>query len=117
MRWFYHLVRAEEIGWGSDGRYRPASLAKEGFIHASFRDEVKNSARLYFPPDIGPNLKVLAIDPRRVDASVDVAATPRGPMPHIEGAIPVDAVTKILSIEDFDETVLPDRVVGTQGWA
>src|SRR6478672_13019582 len=95
MRWLFHVVRAEDIGWGSDGRYAPPSLAHEGFIHASYKDVVVESARLYFKADELPNLRVLAIDPRRLDVPVLVADTPRGPMPHIHGSIPVDAVKMI----------------------
>ena len=36
MRWLFHVLRSEDIGWSSDGRYRPPSLERDGFIHASF---------------------------------------------------------------------------------
>jgi cyclohexyl-isocyanide hydratase len=111
MRWLFHLVRPEELGWGSDGRYAPPSLAAEGFIHASYKDAVAESARLYFKAEERDGLRVLAIDPRRVDVPIDVAATPRGPMPHLRGALPVDAV-RVLGLEDLE--VHPDRVKGTR---
>lgn len=109
MRWLFHVLHAEDVTWGSDGRYRPASLAREGFIHASYRDAVLESAKLYFPA--GADLRVLAIDPRRLDVPVDVASTPRGPMPHVCGAIPADAV-RILTLDRVLEH--PDRVTGTR---
>lgn len=109
MRWLFHVVRADEVGWGTDGRYRAGSLGSEGFIHASYRDEVNESARLYFPE--GASLKVLAIDPRRLDVPVDVVTTPRGPMPHIKGGIPEDAI-RVLPLEDVDAH--PDEVTGTR---
>lgn len=108
MRWLFHVLRSEDVSWESDGRYRPASLEAEGFIHASYRDDVLESARLYFPE--GTRLQVFAIDPRRLDVPVDVVETPRGPMPHVHGAIPCDAV-KIIAPEDVDSH--PDRVTGT----
>ena len=111
MRWLFHVVRAEELGWGSDGRYAPASLASEGFIHASYQDLVAESARLYFAAEAPSSLRVLAIDPRRLDVPVVVAETPRGPMPHIHGPIPVDAVRMI----DLDAVAdHPDLVLGTR---
>lgn len=110
-RWLFHLVRAEELGWGSDGRYAPASLAREGFIHASYKDRVEESARLYFKAEDVPHLRVLAIDPRRLDVPVEVAETPRGPMPHVHGSIPVDAV-RVISLEALE--VHPDLVTGTR---
>lgn len=110
-RWLFHLVRTEDLGWGSDGRYSPASLAGEGFIHASHKDAVRESARLYFKPDELSNLRVMVIDPRRLDVPVEMADTPRGPMPHIHGSIPVDAV-RVLDLEGVDTH--EDTVVGTR---
>ena len=98
-RWLFHVVRATEVSWGADGRYAPSSLATEGFVHASFHDKVLESARLYFAGTPGEDLRVLVIDPRRLDVPVEVAETPRGPMPHVRGSIPADAVT-VLPIED-----------------
>jgi cyclohexyl-isocyanide hydratase len=109
MRWIFHVVRAEDLGWGRDGRYAPTSLGEEGFIHASYKDRVAESARLYFPADA--RLRVLAIDPRRLDVGVRVVETPRGPMPHVEGSIPFDAI-KVVDLDAIDAH--PDRVTGTK---
>ncbi len=111
MRWLFHLVRPEDLSWGSDGRYAPPSLATEGFIHASHHDAVRASADLYFEPEERARLRVLAIDPRRLDQRVELAPTPRGPMPHIHGSIPVDAV-RVLDLDAVE--VHPDRVTGTR---
>ena len=97
-RWLFHLVRPEDLGWGRDGRYSPASLAREGFIHASYKEAVAGSAALYFKPGELAGLRVMAIDPRRLDVPIEVADTPRGPMPHIRGSIPVDAV-RVIDLE------------------
>jgi cyclohexyl-isocyanide hydratase len=109
MRWLFHVVRVEDIAWGRDGRYRPSSLEREGFIHASYRDAVLESARLYFGADA--DLRVLAIDPRRLDVPVEVVDTPRGPMPHVRGAIPSDA-TRVLALDEVASAA--DRVTGTR---
>jgi putative intracellular protease/amidase/uncharacterized protein (DUF952 family) len=112
VRWLFHVLLADEVGWGADGRYRARSLESEGFIHASYRDAVIESARLYFPADA--RLKVLAIDPRRLDVPVDVVATPRGPMPHIGRdlrGIPADAI-RVLSLDDIEGH--PNLVTGTR---
>jgi putative intracellular protease/amidase/uncharacterized protein (DUF952 family) len=107
MRWLFHVARAEDVSWGKDGRYAPASLATEGFIHASYKDAVLESARLYFPADA--KLLVLAIDPRRLDVRVEVAETPRGPMPHVHGSIPSDAF-RALELDAVPDHA--DRVTG-----
>jgi putative intracellular protease/amidase/uncharacterized protein (DUF952 family) len=111
MRWIFHLVRAEDLGWGSDGRYSPPSLAQEGFIHASYKELVRASAELYFKPEDLPRLRVLAIDPRRLDVPIVIAETPRGPMPHVHGSIPVDAV-RVVDLDVVDTH--PQAVTGAR---
>jgi uncharacterized protein (DUF952 family) len=102
MRWLYHLVR--EPDRPAEGQpYRPPSLTTEGFVHCSYRDAVIESARLYFP---GERPVILRIDPRLLDVPVVCAETPRGPMPHIHGAIPSEAVREVLTLEDV--AVAPD---------
>jgi uncharacterized protein (DUF952 family) len=109
MRWLYHLRLASPP---PTGRYAPASFASEGFIHASFRDDVLESARLHFPA--GASLEVLRIDPRRLDVRVEVVATPRGHMPHIHGSIPVLAIIRVMTLAVFEEDLgaLPDKLTG-----
>jgi cyclohexyl-isocyanide hydratase len=110
MRWLYHIRAAS--GSTLPEVYAPGSLASEGFIHASFHGDVRESARLYFPA--GERLSVLRIDPRRLDARVEIAATPRGPMPHLHGPVPRDAIVEELPIEAEAIDAAPDRVVGTR---
>ncbi len=96
VRWLYHVL----VGDGTTADpYSPASLLQEGFVHCSFRDAVAESARLYFP--VGARLTVLQIDPRRVGCEVRVADTPRGPMPHVHGAIPRAAVARVIGLDQL----------------
>lgn len=107
MRWLYHVTpRGTDLG----DRFAPASLVIEGFVHCSFRDEARESALLYFPHDIA--LDVLRIDPRRLDARVELASSPRGPMPHVRGPIPRDAIAEVLPLDRVAGA--PDRVTGTR---
>jgi uncharacterized protein (DUF952 family) len=103
MRWLYHVVLVSE---DHGDPYAPPSLAKEGFIHCSYRPSAAESARLYFPP--GAALRVLQIDPRRLQIPVDEAPTPRGPMPHVHGAIPRDAVAAVLRLDEL--AAAPDEI-------
>jgi len=105
----FHVLRAEDVAWGKDGRYAPASLEAEGFVHASFKERAHESARLYFPANA--RVRVLAIDPRRLDVPVEIVETPRGPMPHIKGPIPCDAF-RVLELDAVETH--PDRVHGTR---
>ena len=95
-RWLFHVTQAPALSFAG-ARYAPASLATEGFLHASYRDLVVESARLYFPADA--DLRVLVIDPRGLDVPVQVVTTPRGPMPHIHGSIPRTAY-RVIGLED-----------------
>ena len=105
MRWLYHLriVNADDA-WP----YAPASFANEKFIHASYLDAVRESAALYF--SAGAEIEILMIDPRKLTAPVDVTSTPRGPMPHIAGAIEQAAVVRVVPLASFDPKTFPDRV-------
>jgi uncharacterized protein (DUF952 family) len=106
MRWLYHAVVREEWARAGDP-YAPASFSREGFVHASYRDAVVESARLYLPP--GEKV-VLKIDPRLVGARVEEAQTPRGPMPHVHGAIPRAAIVSITPLDEFDAASQPDAL-------
>lgn len=105
MRWLYHVrIQPTDDAWP----YAPTSFAKEKFIHASYRDAILESASLYFPPDA--KLEILAIDPRKLTPKIEIATTPRGPMPHILGPIDRDAVTRIWPLASFNPKRNPDRI-------
>ncbi len=106
LRWLYHVATVESIGGDP---YAPASLAADGFVHCSYRRAVRESARLYFESDA--HLCVLCIDPRRLEAKVEIVATPRGPMPHVHGPIPRDAILDVMTLDQTDAG--PDAVTGT----
>src|SRR4051812_10259849 len=86
----------------------PPSLRLEGFVHCSYRDAAVESARLYFTADA--RLSVLQIDPRAVGCEVRVAQTPRGPMPHVHGAIPRAAIVRAWSLDQLGDA--PDVLSG-----
>lgn len=118
VRWLYHVRLAENLDLASTAEfsvepYAPESLAAEGFIHASYRDEVAASAKLYFTKGSALNsLEVICIDPRRLDVPVVIVDTPRGKMPHIHGPIPREAIRSTISLDEL--SAVPDRVTGTR---
>jgi cyclohexyl-isocyanide hydratase len=105
-RYLFHVCDAVPGRWP----YAPASLASEGFVHASFKDAVEETTRVHFAGR--GDVHVLCIDPRRVGAKIAIAATPRGPMPHAHGPIPEDAVVRSVSLGELASC--PDAVVGTR---
>jgi uncharacterized protein (DUF952 family) len=108
LRWLYHAVPRERWERAPAGEpYAPAHAHGDGaaFIHASYRDVVLESARLYLPA--GSARVVLRIDPRRLVSQVRVARTPRGPMPHIHGSVPRDAIAHV-----YEEDALAREIAG-----
>jgi cyclohexyl-isocyanide hydratase len=105
VRWLYHLVTRETP---LDEHYAPPSLAREGFVHLSFRDDLAESARRHFAH--AHPIDVWQVDPRRLDANVTLDDTPRGPMPHLRGAIPRDAVRAVIPFDAITDA--PDLVRG-----
>lgn len=76
------------------GTYSAASLATEGFIHASTREQVLDTAERYYHGQ--PGLVLLAIDPQKVTAGVRFDPVERGGQtmhfPHIYGPLNTGAV-------------------------
>jgi uncharacterized protein (DUF952 family) len=104
-RWLYHALPKGE--WERvAGDYAPESLAREGFVHTSFRGDIAASAALY----VAPPRVILRIDPRKVAAPITIAETPRGPMPHVHGPIPRDAIVEAADFEGWDAERAPDAI-------
>jgi len=95
----HHLALAE--AWDrarASGSYDRStidrSLAEEGFIHASFAEQVQGTADRYYRGRA--DVVLLTIDPARLDAEVRVEAASSGEAyPHVYGPIPVEAVTAV----------------------
>lgn len=100
----YHVARAED--WSAaaaTGHYAPASLADEGFIHASQADQLERLKRSgLFTADTA--WVVLTIDPLKVQPEVryELGADPLGVtsssnelFPHIYGSLNADAVVAV----------------------
>jgi uncharacterized protein (DUF952 family) len=106
-RWLYHALPHEE--WERVGEsYAPESLAREGFIHASYREAIEASARLYVAPKGA--CVIVRIDPRALKVRIDVADTPRGPMPHVVGPIPRAAIVEAIDLEAWSNAAAPDFI-------
>jgi uncharacterized protein (DUF952 family) len=79
------------------GAYAPASLATEGFIHCSTREQVEETANLFYRGRT--DLVLLRIDESRLDApfkfemAADLARRPGAArFPHVYGALNLSAV-------------------------
>ncbi len=82
----------------AQGEYRAVSLETEGFMHASTREQVLDTASRYYRGQMG--LVLLAIDPDRVQSEVRfdpvILNGTQTTFPHIYGPLNIDAVEAVL---------------------
>ena len=85
------------------------TLAEEGFVHASRRDQVQGVFDRYYA-GLDEHLVLLTIDPRRLDAEVRVDPVGDDTYPHVYGPINrsavVDAVQAIVDRSDEADQIL-----------
>lgn len=98
----YHVVTNEN--WQkalAQGFYEHASLAIEGFIHASKEEQVKGVLERYYKNI--DELVLLHIDENKLTAPLkyELAPSVNQEFPHIYGRLNVDAVVKVIAIEQF----------------
>lgn len=82
----------------ASGRYAPASLELEGYIHLSRREQILRSANLLYRGRT--DLLLLVVDPHRL--SVEVVYEPGSygeaeHFPHLYGALDIEAVSAAVS--------------------
>lgn len=89
-----HLVGADD--WElSEGRYAPASLATEGFIHLSAPHQLARVASVRFAGR--RDLLLLVVDPARLDVEIvwEDTAGEGEDFPHARGSLPREAVVAV----------------------
>ncbi len=101
-RWLYHITPAPFVSTAAP--LAPPSLATEGYVHCSYAPLVRESAALYFA---GVDVVVLQVDPTRLSAEIREEATPRGPMPHVFGAVEAPAIVRVWTLAEF--SAAPDQ--------
>lgn len=93
----------------TQGEYRPVSLETEGFIHASRPDQILGVANRFYRGN--NDLLLLAIEPRRLLASIRWESVDGDKYPHIYGPINLDAVVAITNFspdEDGEFRQMPE---------
>lgn len=98
----YHLALTGD--WESDpsGSYVTStlgkSLAEQGFVHCSFREQVQQVADMVFRDR--RDVLLLKIDPARLTATIQVENLHGGheAFPHIYGPVNRDAVVKVTPV-------------------
>ena len=87
----YHLVEPSSWAeWQRAACYQPPSLAREGFIHFSRREQVEaTAARFYSSCE---SLLVVRVDESRLLAKLRFELADGQRFPHLYGALNLDAV-------------------------
>ena len=99
-RALFHLATPGE--WAAAqavGEIRPASLDTEGFVHCSWGHQVAGTVAKHF--DGVTDLLALRLDADRLGDVDLVEEDTHGSgqaFPHVYGAVPVDAVTQVVSV-------------------
>jgi len=96
----YHLTALQEWEDAQDkGIYEPPSFEKEGFIHCSTEEQLKDVMQKHFKQH--ENLVKLVIDPHRLTANVRYEKVDGGQQefPHIYGPLNLEAVTQITFLD------------------
>lgn len=97
----YHVV--QKLKWDAalqQGFYQADSLASEGFIHLSTKDQVDGVLERYYKGQ--NNLLLLQVDETKLTAELkyELAPSVNELFPHLFGRLNIDAVTEITSIEN-----------------
>lgn len=91
MRTIYHIVPVDQWDAASTQPYRATSLASEGFIHCSNRDQLARVANLFYADQ--PALLVLSLQVEKLSSPVrdeDIGNGER--FPHVYGPINREAI-------------------------
>jgi uncharacterized protein (DUF952 family) len=95
------FARSNETGF-----YRPTSLASEGFVHASPRDQLHRVANKFYTAT--RDLRLMHIDPALVAAEIRWEPATGGLYPHIYGPLNMSAVVQTTEIQrEADGTLTP----------
>ncbi len=113
-KWVYHIATQEDWQQAlANGSYRSSSLdGEEGFIHASFEEQVLRVANALFAGRQG--LVLLKIELARLLPEVRLEAAPEGELfPHLYGALNLDAVQAVwpLTLGPDGRFIWPDEDV------
>ena len=100
MTIFHIVAPADWAAAQADGQYRAPSLASEGFIHCSYRDQVAATLQRHYRGVRG--LIVVELDPAAIDSPVIVehSADAGESFPHVYGPIRTAAAVRT---HDADE--------------
>lgn len=111
MAIIYHIAR--RVDWQrarAEGVYRGETLASEGFIHCSTKDQVVRVANHLFMGRSG--LALLTIDESKLKSEVRYETADDGEIyPHVYGPINLGAVVRAQAFEPGEDGRFTDEVL------
>ena len=96
---FHITTRAVWTDAVAAGRYQPASLASEGFIHLSTEAQWPRTLARFFAGQ--RDLVLLVIDPARGAHEIRYEIADGDEFPHLYGPLAIDAVVEVRSIDEI----------------
>ncbi|MER7108989.1 DUF952 domain-containing protein [Streptomyces sp. NPDC000229] len=108
-----HVVPEPEWSAGAENPYRPASLAREGFVHCSGDEETALAVAGAHYRDVPGPLLLLTLDEALLTAEVRREGTGDRLFPHVYGPVDRAAVTGVREIRRD----AAGRVTGLAPWA
>ena len=97
MRAIYHLTPPEVWTSAPEGPFSASSLASEGFIHCSYRDQAVQIANMFYVE--APSLIALEVNLARLSAKVVDEDSGSGELfPHVYGPIDRAAITATIPL-------------------
>ncbi len=94
-RYVFHLTtRAAYAAAFEAGVYEAPSLASEGFIHCSTREQIARTAERFYRTQSG--LVILCLDAQKLGGALKYEAADGEQFPHFYGSIPIDAIVAVI---------------------
>lgn len=98
-----HVEQARATGFYTMST-RDATVAQEGYLHASFEGQVDGTLERFYR-DV-PAVCILVIDTARVVAAglsvvVEQLGQAPEPFPHVYGDLPLDAIVRVRSLSEW----------------
>lgn len=115
MEFIYHLLPQTCWEPQGPGPYRADSLAREGFIHCSYHDQVARIANAFYESQT--DLLVLCIDLARLSSPVHVEDAGTGELfPHVHGPIDWEAIVTVRRLQRGPDQRWVFRAPATEAW-
>jgi len=97
----FHILKSTDWATAKEqGKYAPASLEAEGFIHLSEEQQVAGTVERFYQGQ--SDLLLLEIDPARIRTSLQYDQVgDHGVFPHLYEALNIEAVVKVWLLDDF----------------